>query len=204
MGCHAPLQGIFLTQRLNPGVLCIPHWQKDALPPGKAHLYVNSYNKLTFKSKSFVNEILFEGYIFVQVIFLCFLTTAMLTSLSLSFFFFFLVEGFQKCIWFLGFSGGSMVKNLPAIQETQEMWVQFLGWENPLEEGTTTHHSSLVCRSPRTEEPGSDSLLGRRELNTTKWISTRAHVWTLLYECSSPVHWKVCVFLPWRSRGDSV
>ena len=52
---------------------------------GKAHLYVNSYNKLTFKSKSCVNEILFEGFIFVQVIFSCFLTTAMLTS----FFFFF-------------------------------------------------------------------------------------------------------------------
>ena len=91
-GCQALLQGIFLTQRLTPGVLCLPHWQKDALPlapPGKAHLYVNSYNKLTFKSKSFVSEILFEGFIFVQVIFLCLLTTAMLTSLSLSFFFFF-------------------------------------------------------------------------------------------------------------------
>ena len=91
VGCQALLQGIFLTQRLTPGVLCLLHWQKDALPlapPGKAHLYVNSYNKLTFKSKSFVSEILFEGFIFVQVIFLCFLTTAMLTSLSLSFFFF--------------------------------------------------------------------------------------------------------------------
>ena len=26
------------------------------------------------------------------------------------------------------------VKNLPAMQETQEMWVQALGWEDPLEE----------------------------------------------------------------------
>jgi len=31
-----------------------------------------------------------------------------------------------------GFPGGSMVKNLPAIQETQ---VRALGWEDPLEEG---------------------------------------------------------------------
>jgi len=27
-----------------------------------------------------------------------------------------------------------MVKNLPAMQEAQEMWVRSLGWENPLEE----------------------------------------------------------------------
>ena len=30
------------------------------------------------------------------------------------------------------------VKNLPAMQET---WVQFLGWEDPLEEGIATHSS---------------------------------------------------------------
>ena len=36
MGCHFLLQGIFLTQELNPGLL---HWQEDSLPlapPGKA------------------------------------------------------------------------------------------------------------------------------------------------------------------------
>ena len=30
----------------------------------------------------------------------------------------------------LGFPGGSVVKNLPA---KQKMWVQSLGWEDPLE-----------------------------------------------------------------------
>ena len=34
-----------------------------------------------------------------------------------------------------GFLSGSVVKNLPAIQEMQEMWVQFPGQEDPLEEG---------------------------------------------------------------------
>jgi len=34
----------------------------------------------------------------------------------------------------LGFPGGSAVKNLPAIQEVQEMWVRSLGQEEPLEE----------------------------------------------------------------------
>ena len=32
------------------------------------------------------------------------------------------------------FPMAQLVKNPPAVQETQEMWVQSLGWENPLEE----------------------------------------------------------------------
>ena len=35
----------------------------------------------------------------------------------------------------LGFPGGSAVKNLPAIQEIQEMWVRSLGQEEPPEGG---------------------------------------------------------------------
>ena len=33
-----------------------------------------------------------------------------------------------------------------AVQETQEMWVQSLGQEDPLEEGMATHASILACR----------------------------------------------------------
>ena len=47
-----------------------------------------------------------------------------------------------------------MVKNPPAKQETQEMWVQFLGQEDLLEEETATHSSILAWRIPWTEEPG--------------------------------------------------
>ena len=36
------------------------------------------------------------------------------------------------------------VKNLPAMQETQEMWVQPLGWEDPLEKKIVTHSSILA------------------------------------------------------------
>ena len=52
----------------------------------------------------------------------------------------------------MGFPGGSVVKNLPAMQETQEMWVQSLGWEDPLEKGITTHSSILAWRISWTEE----------------------------------------------------
>ena len=34
------------------------------------------------------------------------------------------------------------------MQETQEMWVQFLGEEDPLEEGMATYSSILVWRIP--------------------------------------------------------
>ena len=38
------------------------------------------------------------------------------------------------------------VKNLPAIQETQEMWVQSLGQEDPLEKEMATHSSIVAWR----------------------------------------------------------
>ena len=50
--------------------------------------------------------------------------------------------------------GGSVVKNLPAMQKAKETQVQSLGWEDPLEEGMTTHSSILAYRIPWTEEPG--------------------------------------------------
>ena len=50
-----------------------------------------------------------------------------------------------------------MVKNLPAVQETQ---VQFLGWYNPLEKRMVTHSSTLAWRIPWTEEPGRLQSMG--------------------------------------------
>ena len=44
-----------------------------------------------------------------------------------------------------------MVKNLPAMQESQ---AGFLGWKDVLEEGMATHSSSLAWRIPWTEEAG--------------------------------------------------
>ena len=53
-----------------------------------------------------------------------------------------------------------VVKNLPARKETHEMWVQFLGWANPLEEGMATDCTILACRIPWTEEPGGLRSIG--------------------------------------------
>ena len=46
------------------------------------------------------------------------------------------------------------IKHLPAVQETQETWVQSLCWEDPLEEVMATHSSILAWRIPWTEELG--------------------------------------------------
>ena len=51
----------------------------------------------------------------------------------------------------LAFLVAQMVKNPLAVRET---WIQSLGWEDPLEEGMTTHSSILAWRIPWTEEPG--------------------------------------------------
>ena len=40
------------------------------------------------------------------------------------------------------------------MQEAQETQIQYLGQEDPLEVGLTTHSSILAWRILRTEEPG--------------------------------------------------
>ena len=49
------------------------------------------------------------------------------------------------------------VKSLPAMQET---WVQFLVWEDSMEEGMATHSSILAWRIPQTEEPSRLQSMG--------------------------------------------
>ena len=50
-----------------------------------------------------------------------------------------------------------MVKNLPAMRETQ---VRSLGWKDPLEKGMAIHSSLLAWEIPWTEEPAGYSPLG--------------------------------------------
>ena len=52
------------------------------------------------------------------------------------------------------------VKNVPSMQETQEMWVQSLGQEDSLEEVMETHSSILAWEIPWTEEPGGRQSMG--------------------------------------------
>ena len=60
-----------------------------------------------------------------------------------------------------------MVKNLPAIQETQ---IQSLSLEDPLEKGKATHSSILAWRIPWTEEPGWLELMGLQRVGHD-WVT---------------------------------
>ena len=56
------------------------------------------------------------------------------------------------------------VKNLPAMWQ---IWVQSLGWKDPLEKGKATHPSILAWRIPWTETGGLQSV----------WLERVGHDW---------------------------
>ena len=60
-----------------------------------------------------------------------------------------------------------MVKDLPAMWE---MWVQFLGWEDPLEKAMATHCSRESLESP----------MDRGVLRVTPWVHGASKNWTQL------------------------
>ena len=62
-----------------------------------------------------------------------------------------------------------MVKNLPAVQETQ---VQSLGQEDPLEKGMATHSSILAWKILWTEEPRGLQSMGSQRVN----LATNTHI----------------------------
>ena len=57
-----------------------------------------------------------------------------------------------------------VVKNPPAMQETQQTWVQSLVREGPLEEGMTIHFSLLAWRIPRTVKYGGVQSIGSQRV----------------------------------------
>ena len=58
------------------------------------------------------------------------------------------------------------------MEEMQETWVPFLGWEDLLKKEMVTHTSILAWRIPWTEEPGRQRPWGSKELDVTEQLST--------------------------------
>ena len=67
------------------------------------------------------------------------------------------------------FPGGLVVKNLPAVQDTQ---VWFLGWEDPLEKDMATYSSILAWRILWTEEHGGLQSMGSQRVRHNWAINT--------------------------------
>ena len=76
----------------------------------------------------------------------------------------------------MGFATGSVVKNLAAMQEIQ---IQSLGQEDPLEENMANQCSILAWKIPWTEEPGSP--WGCKESNTSEVTEQYIHTYIYTY-----------------------
>ena len=73
-----------------------------------------------------------------------------------------------RCTRHWGFPGGSVVKNLHA---KQELWVQSLGWEDPLEMEMATHSSVLAWRVPWTGDNPWGRLQSMGSQKSPTWFS---------------------------------
>ena len=76
-----------------------------------------------------------------------------------------------------------MVKNLPAMRETQ---VQSLGREDPLEKGMMTYSNIFAWRIPWTEEPGGPQSVGLQRVRYD-WDTTEQIILLLLLRLHSPI-----------------
>ena len=61
-----------------------------------------------------------------------------------------------------------------SMQETQEIWVQSLCWEDPLEEAMTTHSSILAWIILWKEKPGRLPSMGSQRVDMTEQLSMHA------------------------------
>ena len=57
-----------------------------------------------------------------------------------------------------------VVQTVKCLLAMQEIWVQFLGWEDPLEKEMATHSSILAWKIPWTEEPGRLQSIGSQRV----------------------------------------
>ena len=72
------------------------------------------------------------------------------------------------------------VKNPPAMQETQEMWIRSIGQEDPPEEEMATHSSILARKIPWTGEPDRLQSKGSQRVGHY-WATKQASKQTCLY-----------------------
>ena len=82
-----------------------------------------------------------------------------------------------------------VVKNLPAIQE---IWVQSLVWEDPLEKGMATHSSILAWRIPMDRGDWQATVLGVAK-NWTQLRNYAQHPFSDLYYLS--LHESIAFFV---------
>ena len=68
------------------------------------------------------------------------------------------------------------------MQETQEMWIQSLGWEDPLEEEMTTNSNIFAWKIPWIEEPDGLQSMGLGRVRQDR-VRTHTHTHTHILCC---------------------
>ena len=74
------------------------------------------------------------------------------------------------------------------------MWVQSLGWEDPLEEGMAAHSSILAWRIPWTEEPGGLQSMGLQRVPHDRGDLPCMHAHTECFQTISCVKNQLKIF----------
>ena len=102
------------------------------------------------------------------------------------------VREYWEQLW--GSPVGSVVKNLPAMQET---WIYSPGQEDPQEKDMATHSSILAWEVPGTEEPGRLQSTGSHRIGQD-WPTEHPHsTWTTLclyvqqFKRNRPICWLI-------------
>ena len=96
----------------------------------------------------------------------------------------------------MGFPGSTSGKEHACrCRRFKEMWVQSLGWEDPLEEGTATHSSILAWRIPWIEEAGRLQSMESQRVGHD-WVTSTCHHWAMRKVPRSPFSSRA----PWYMR----
>ena len=92
----------------------------------------------------------------------------------------------------MGFPGGSDSKE--SAWNVGETWVQSVGWEDPLEEGMTTHTGFLPGESHGQRSLAGYIPRGRKESDTTEWLNTQIMQFIGELREKSPKWWNKLFF----------
>ena len=87
----------------------------------------------------------------------------------------------------MGFPGGSRQRICLPVQETQEMHVQSLGQEDPLEEEMATHSSILAWENPMDRGACWDMFRGVTKSRTQLSVWAHTHVKRYTHVCSANI-----------------
>ena len=80
-------------------------------------------------------------------------------------------------IYHMGLSDGSVLKNLPTMQEMQEMQVGTLGWEDNLEKEMATCSSIFAWKIPQTQKPGGPQSMRSQQVRHSRARRHRQISW---------------------------